>query len=109
MVTTFSWSECEDILWPGLNAILPAISMNRHFPHNMVYGHFDQFRLAIPHLYHFQGFHHLSALLKSGSSDCTTRQLIQQSYETLQIELGLPGEILLNKHSDWSIICTPTW
>jgi len=109
MVTTFLRSECKDILQPALNAILLAIGMNQHFPQDMAYGHFDQFGLAIPHLYDSQGFLHLSALLKFGSSDCTMGQLIRQSYETLQIELGLPGEILINKHSDWSIVCTPTW
>jgi len=60
----------------------------------MVYGYLDQFGLAIPHQYDSQGFIHMTAILKFGSSVGTTRQLLRQSYKTLQIKLGLPGEIL---------------
>jgi len=60
----------------------------------MIYGHTDHFGLAIPNLYDSQGFLHLSALLKFGSEPCMTGQLLQQTYETLQLEVGLPGKIL---------------
>ncbi len=64
MVTTFTCNECDDIICPAINAVLPAIGINRHFPRDMVHGHADHFGLAIPHLYDSQGFSHLSALLK---------------------------------------------
>ncbi len=36
-------------------------------------------------------------------------QLLQQTYETLQIELGLPSEILMKPFSQWAALCTETW
>ncbi len=91
MVTTFSRDECKDILHLAINAVLPVIGINHHFPRNMVYGHNNHLGLTIPHLYNSQGFLHLSALLKFGNSHSMTGELLKQSYETLQLEIGLPG------------------
>jgi len=102
-------SDCDAILCPTLNTVLPTTGIKHHFPRDMVYGHSDHFGLAIPHLYNLQGFLHLSALIKFGLLPCTTGQLICQSYETLQVELGLSGELLNKKNSNWAILCTPTW
>jgi len=93
MVTTFSCKECDGILHPALHAVLPALGVNCHFPCDMIFRHADHFGLAIPNLYDSQGFSHLSALLKFGTSPCTMGQLLWQMYETLQIEIGLPGEL----------------
>jgi len=109
MVTTFSRAECDDILRPALQTVLPALGVNRHFPRDMLYGHADHFGLAIPNLYDSQGFLHLLALLKFGAAPCTTGQLLRQSYESLQIELGLPGEVLTKPFSSWAILCTKSW
>jgi len=100
MVSTFLHSECNAILCLAMNAVLPMIGINHQFPRDMVFGHSDHFGLAIPHLYDSQGFLHLSALIKFGPLPCTTGQLICQSYETLQVKLGLVGELLNKKHSD---------
>jgi len=109
MVMTFSHSECKDILHPALNAVLPTIGINQHFPHDMVYGHSDHFGLAILHLYDSQGFYHLSALIKFCASPCLMGQLLQQSYESLQLELGLPGEKITKPYHEWSVLCMRTW
>jgi len=76
MVTTFSCHECDDIFHLAINAVLPVLGINRHFPQDMLYGHADHFGLAIPNLYDSQGFLHLSALLKFGSEPCMTGQLL---------------------------------
>jgi len=109
MVTTFSRKECDDILHPALHAVLPALGVNHHFPRDMIYGHADHFGLAIPNLYDSQGFSHLSTLLKFGTSPCTMGQLLWQTYETLQIEVGLPGELLTQAYSPWASLCTKSW
>jgi len=109
MVTTFSCNECDDIFCPAINAVLPALGINHHFPQDMIHGHADHFRLAIPNLYNSQGFLHLSALLKFGSMPCTTGQLLQHTYETLQLEVGLPGEILMQPFVNWALLCTKSW
>jgi len=75
----------------------------------MVYGHNDHHGLGIPHLYDTQGYCHLLAVMRFGSSPGTTGTLIQHSYEALQLELGLPGEIFQYCYTDWAACCTKTW
>jgi len=64
------------ILRHALNALLPVIGIDRHFPCNIVHGHSAHFGLTTPQFYDSQGFLNLSALLKFGSSACPTGQLI---------------------------------
>jgi len=109
MVTTFSRKECDDILRPALNAFLPSIGVNWHFPRDMIYDHNDLLGLAIPHLYDSQGFLHMSAMLKFGASPGLTGALLRQTYEILQLEVGLSGEILMKLYSSWACLCTKLW
>jgi len=74
----------------------------------MVYGHGKHFGLGIPHLYDTQGFLHLTALLKFTSSINSTGTYLIHSYEALQVEMGLPGEIFHYNFKDWSHI-TSCW
>jgi len=110
MATTLTWEQCEQILRPALYQLLPAIGINRHFPRKMVYGHKSQYGLGIPHLYDLQGFQHLSALMKFTSLKNPTGDLLQHSYEALQVELGIPGEIFKDHDPHiWNSITTPSW
>jgi len=108
MTTTFTKEECKNILRPAILQLLPAIGINQHFPRLMVYGHSKHFGLGIPHLYNTQGFLHLTALLKFTSSNNSTGTYITHSYEALQVEMGLPGEIFHYKFQDWGY-STPCW
>jgi len=74
----------------------------------MVYGHGKHFGLGIPHLYDIQGFLHLTAILKFTSSVNTTGMFLLHSYEALQVELGLPGELFHYDFKEWSHIM-PCW
>jgi len=67
-----------------------------------VYGHGKHFALGIPHLYDTQGFLHLTALLKFTSTTNPARMYLIHSYEALQVELGLTGEIFHYNFKDWS-------
>jgi len=49
------------------------------------------------------------SIAQIGLSTNTTGQLIHQSYKSLQIKLGLPGEPLHKSCADWSILWTNTW
>jgi len=69
----------------------------------MVYGHNDHHGLGVPHLYDTQGYRHLQALMQFGSSPGTTGTLLQHSYEALQLEIGLPGEIFQYCYTDWAV------
>jgi len=109
MATTLSRADCDAIIKPALKVALPAIGLNRHFPRQMVYGHNDHHGLGVPHLYDTQGYRHLLAMMQFGSSLGTTGTLLQHSYEALQLELGLPGEIFKYCYTDWATCCTPTW
>jgi len=109
MATTLSRQECDQIMRPVLKVTLPAIGLNHHFPWKMVYGHNDHHGLALLHLYDTQGFRHLMAVLQFGDMPSTTGQLLQHSYEALQLELGLPGEILQYPFAAWKDMVTPTW
>jgi len=108
MTTTFTKEECENILWPAILQLLPVIGINRHFPRLMVYRHGKHFGLGIPHLYDTQGFLHLMALLKFTSSANPTGTYLLHLCETLQVEMGLPGEIFHYDFKEWSQ-ATPCW
>jgi len=68
----------------------------------MVYRHGKHFGLGIPHLYDTQGFLHLMALLKFTSSANPTGTYLLHLCETLQVEMGLPGEIFHYDFKEWS-------
>jgi len=84
MATTFTKTECKQILQPAICQLLPALGINHHFPRLMVYGHSNQFGLGVPHLYDLQGFNHLLALLKFSPLATTTGKFLLHSYEALQ-------------------------
>jgi len=107
--TMFSKEQCEEIMQPALKILLPAIGLNCHFPWLMLFGHQDHYGLAFPHLYDTQGYLHIVALFSFAKGPSITNSLIRHSYEVLQLELGLPNEILLYNYNDWSHLVTPTW
>jgi len=109
MATTFTRQECDQILSPALKVALPAIGLNRHFPRDMLFGLNDHHGLGLPHLYDTQGFWHLQALMKFGASSDSTGNLLLHSYEALQLELGLPGEVFEYPYEVWKQLVTPTW
>jgi len=109
MATTFTQQECDQILSLALKVALPAIGLNCHFPRDMIFGLNDHHGLGLPHLYNTQGFWHLQALMKFGASLDSTGKLLLHSYEALQLELGLPGEVFEYQYEVWKLLVTPTW
>jgi len=75
----------------------------------MLFGHQNHYALALPHLYDTQGYLHIVALFSFANGSSITNSLIRHSYEVLQLELGLPDEILQYKYQDWCHVVTPTW
>lgn len=109
MATTFTRAECDELMKPVFKVALSSLGIHSKFPRAMLYGHNKHHGLAIPHLYDAQGYLHLSALLHHGGTNNITGNLLQSSYELLQLEVGLPGEILHRTHAQWSYIATSTW
>jgi len=96
MATTFTWKDSDYILQPALCQALPLLGgLNQHFPRAMVYGHESHHGLGITHLYNKQGFLHILALMKFSTQKGIMDNLLNHSYEALQVELGLLGNFLV--------------
>ena len=107
--TTFSRVECDRLMQPILSALLPALRIHSKFPRALVFRHPNHHGLAVPHLYDTQGYFHIQALLQHGTATTLTGHLIRTSYETLQLELGLPNEILQYDSTTWGPLATESW
>jgi len=109
MVTTFTHKEGESILQPVLLQAFPLLGINRHFPRAMVYGHESHHGLGITHLYDKQGFLHILALMKFPMQPGIMGELLNCSYEAIQVELGLLGKIFKYSYTDWGPTIAPCW
>jgi len=75
----------------------------------MVYSHESHHGLGITHLYDKQGFLHILALMKFSMQKGIMGNLLNHSYEALQVELGLLGKIFQYLYLEWGHTITPCW
>jgi hypothetical protein len=86
--TCLSRKRWDEVMVPVLEAGLNSLQSSSKFPHAMVYGSIQSQGLGIKDPYVLQGFTWLKILLRHGNQDTVTGQLIGQSMELLQLELG---------------------
>jgi len=94
MAMTFTQQQCVEIMHPILSQGLPSARYIWSFPQAIVHGPWQWGGLNIPNLYMEQVITHLHTLMKfRGQLGDITGSLIQASWEALQLEAGLVGEI----------------
>ena len=76
---TLSRNECDHILWPLYNAILPKTRINRHFSRTVLRAPGGHMGLEFPCLYTQQVTAHVKCLLHHGGTNSITGQLLEAS------------------------------
>jgi len=94
VTTTFTQQQCTEIMQPILAQGLPLAGFIQSFPKAIVHGPWQWGRLNIPNLYMEQLISHIHMILKFGGQlEEITGSLLQASWEALQLEAGLAGNI----------------
>jgi hypothetical protein len=107
--TTFTESQCSQILAPALSIGLATSGIVRTLPRDLVHGSVHYQGLGIPSLYSEQGLAHTDVLLRFGNRpDTITGGLLRISVEQLTLEIGLPDPPLQSNIANFSWL-TPTW
>jgi hypothetical protein len=107
--TTFSQHQCNEIMKPLLQLVLPRLGCVRTLPRALVYAPKEFFGLSIPNLYWEQGIAHVDRLIRYGQSNHLTGQLLRQSLEILQVELGMSESALTVNFGQFGHLVSPTW
>jgi hypothetical protein len=109
MATSLTKAQCETVMRPFLNAGLSASGVVRSIPRAVAWGPLRYQGLDIRHLYTTQGVEHLLAILRHGTRQTLTGQLIRTSMEELQLETGLSKSFLSYSYSEYGILATRSW
>ena len=109
-ITTFSKQQTALIEQPCINALLPKMGYNRHFPRALVFGPVQYGGLGIKNLYYSQGCQHMKWFLKVMRSDSTINPLLNILLRQTQMEAGTREPMLSARHKDRIISYqTPSW
>jgi hypothetical protein len=79
--TSLDIKQCEEILRPVVNTILPKMGINRKTARSVVFGTSKYGRLGLDHLAAVQGFGHLQYLIGSLGTKDTTGDLYKMLLE----------------------------
>jgi len=93
--------QCDDTLRPALqlfSLLLGSIGM--------IFGHNDQHGLVVLHFFDTQGYLYLLVVFMFVDCDNITGHLLVQSYELLQVALGLPNDFFQYSYDDWKWVIT---
>ena len=83
--------ECEEIMRPALNAALPKMGLNRHFPRDVLFGSKDFQGLGIPHLYTLQSIKHIQDIIHHQLNPDLTTELHEGTFLYLDAAVPLGG------------------
>jgi len=92
--TLLTKEECEEIMRPVLNAALPKMGLNRHFPRAVVHGAKSLQGLEIPHLFTMQSIEHLKHLINHQINQDLTTHLHEGTMQSLYLQIGLGRNFL---------------
>jgi len=87
--TLLTLEQCDEIMKPALNAALPKMGLNRHFPRAVLHGPKSLQGLEIPHLFTLQSIEHLKQLINHQLHPDITTQLLEGTIESLYLQVGL--------------------
>ena len=108
--STLSEDQCSQIMASILKVALRASGIQWRLPRKILYGSTDVLGIGYRNLFVTMGIKRLLFLVNHASKDSSTGQLIQATYQQLQLELGLPGQVF-----DWNfdhyhhLIMDDTW
>jgi len=96
VTTCFMQQQCEHIMWPILAQGLPSARMVWSFPWAIIHRPWQWGSLNLPNLYTKQLILHIHTILKFGGQlNNIMGSLIQASWEVLQLEARLSGNVFI--------------
>ncbi len=99
---TLTEKECKKVMTPLLQAYLPAAGFNRHFPHDLLYGTPKYKGMGLKNIYTSQNVSHIADLVDHIWQQSPTGHFFQCALESLQLGLGLSGNIFELDYSRYS-------
>lgn len=91
---TLKQSECTKIMTPLLKAYLPRSGFNQHFPHALLYGTPKYKGMGMKNLFTTQNVAHIADFVDHVWQKTPTGHFFVCALESLQLEVGLDGNIL---------------
>ncbi len=107
--TALSLKEWNQVMSPLLRCILPRTGIAKNFPHVIVYGPTEYQGLGLMHPWYGQELSHLEILWESASRPTLEGDILQQAFESLRMELGVPDSISDVPYSLCGQSVTNTW
>jgi len=109
VATTFTESQCTEIMKPVLQQGLPLLGVNRNFPRAVAHGPTKYQGLNLPNLHTEQLIAHITTMLKFGPlRDDPTGMLLRSCGELLRLEAGVNGPLFqISPHLQ--VCLTDTW
>ena len=104
-----SKAQWDKILVPILRAGLPKSGISKSFPNLMRFCPLLYQGLDIMHPYDEQQLEHLAVLIDHSNRATMTGNLLDVLYQGLQVELGLPGQLLQQDFDSLQHLATPSW
>jgi hypothetical protein len=107
--TQLTEQDWEFICAPVFQAGLPKAGFSRMFPRTVIFAPKLYQGLGILHPFHYQELEHLAVILYHCTHRTLTGDLIQQSWESFRLELGMPGNLTDFNYTLWGESITISW
>ena len=107
--TSFSKSECEDIMKPAYKIVLSKMGINRNIPLVYRYAPKSMNGLGVPHIYTMQGCAHIKSTIDHINSGTKLGTMMTAQLEAINIELGTDKHLFLLHYPTWNRLLTDCW
>lgn len=107
--TTLSVQQCNSIMAPILRVGLRSATIQSKICRKIVYGSTDVQGLQGINIYTDAGTQRIKHLIHHGHKKDQLGVGIRATFQQLQLEIGVPGNLFDWNHNDWKHITTKTW
>ena len=106
---TLSEEECKTIMAPVKKATLAKTSINRTYPHALLYGQREEGGLGMHDLFVTQGLSHLQKFHQHHGWGTITDKLLTVSLETAILETGIGHNIFDLDYNSFHMLVSDSW
>jgi hypothetical protein len=109
MATTFTETQCEQILSSALRAVLPKLYLNRNTARSIIHGPVRYEGMNLPHVYTYQGASQLKFVLGHLRAQDKTLKLILINHGYHQFLVGTTTNFLESNYKSCHNLVGSTW
>ena len=106
---TLTRKQCDYITAPLLRWGLRAAGVNSRIDQKITHASTAVLGLGLRNLYTSMGIARLTHLASHAHKCSMTGELIRATFQSLQLETGLPGNLFDWEHEEWKHVITKTW